>query len=471
VKNAGLFPCALLSAGIALASCSGGTSAPPVAQVASTATTVSTQQVAGSPIAHVIVLVMENRTPDNLFCQGNPAENNTPFPGMNLKCLTTTTTSLASPVDPEHTYPGLVKEWDNGNLDGFATDPVDIIGGAQGASLPGFTYTVAPANEVALYSTLAATYASSDTMFSSGLVPTFPGHQYLFAGQSAASDDPASTYWGCNAPAGSTVTSFGAGNTVGPLVNECADYQTIADLMNAKGVSWRYYTGAPNTVDGNTDAVEYVNHLYTSPQFNTNVVTPPDAIDGAIQNCQLPSVSFVTPPAFASDHSGTLSAGGPGFVGDIYLNLIQTLQQSQPACQYLNNTAIILTWDDSGGWYDHVPPPIDAQTGRPYGFRVPLIVISNYANHPSTVPIFVSHNNYFTFGSILKYIEDNWNLGTLGTQDSEATDLNTGNVMTSLFNYAQKPIAPIAVDTVRGYVTTAQSTERTPAGTPVDDDK
>jgi phospholipase C len=391
---------------------------------------------------------------------------------MNLVCPTTTTTSLASPVDPEHTYPGLVKEWDNGKNDGFLADPVDITGGPTGSTaFPGFTFTVAPANEVALYSTLAATYASSDTMFSSGLVPSYPGHSYLFSGTSTISDDPLSTYWGCNATGSTAVApSFGAGNAIGPNINECMDQQTIGDLLTKANVSWKFYTGAPNTVDGNTDSVAYFNHLYTSANFNNLISTPPDSIDAQIQNCQLPSVAFVTPPAFASDHSGTLSAGGPGFVGDIYLNLIQTAQQTQPPCQYLNNTAMIVVWDDSGGWYDHVPPPTDPQTGRPYGFRVPLIVISPYANHPAAAPVFVSHYNFFTFGSILRYIEDNWNLGTLGVQDTEATDLNTGNPATSLFNYTQKPITPIAVSTIRGMVQQAQSTEHTPPGTPVDNE-
>ncbi len=182
----------------------------------------------------------------------------------------------------------------------------------------------------------------------------------------------------------------------------------------------------------------------------------------------------MTPPAFASDHSGTLSAGGPGFVGDIYENLLQTSLQSNPACQYLNNTAIILTWDDSGGWYDHVAPPTDPQTGRPFGFRVPLIVISPYANHPSTTPIFVSQKNYFSFGSILRYIEDNFGLPSLGLQDYESTDLNTGSPTTSLFNYSETPVKPISgilLTSFKRAVSTSLATNRTPPGTPVDDDK
>ena len=466
---------------VVLAGC-GGSSTPP-APPASSLTTTSSQQVAGSPIAHVIVVVMENRTPDNLFCTGfpaivSPASAGQPFPGMNLRCPGATSaaawTSLASPADPNHSYPELVAEWDNGKLDGFAADPVSILGSSSPAKpIPGFANTYVPPNETSLYSVLAATYASAAYMFSSALVPTFPGHQYLFAGQSGAADDPTSSVWGCDAPATSLVTTFGSGNAPGPSVFPCFDYQTIADLMTQKNVTWAYYTGEPLSPDGNTDAVSAVKHLRYGAAFG-NVISPPDQIDAALQNCTLPSVSFVTPPAFASDHSGTLSAGGPGFVGDIYVNLLQTSLRGQSACQYLNNTAIVLTWDDSGGWYDHVAPPTDPMTGRPYGFRVPLIVISPYANHPASAPIFVSQQNYFSFGSILKYIEDNFALGSLGLQDAEATDLNTGNPTTSLFNYSQTPIKPVSgilLQTVQRSIATAKATNRTPPGMPVDNDQ
>ena len=481
MKRNGAFVLAAALAASGLSAC-GGTAAP-AAPPASTVTTVSTQQVSGSPIAHVIVVVMENRTPDNLFCTagtllspGGTAVG--PFPGMQLSCPLATNaaawTSLASPADPNHSYPELVAEWDGGKLDGFAADPVTVFGSTSPAKpIPGFTNTYVPPNETPVYALLAATYSSAAYMFSSALVPTFPGHQYLFAGQSGASDDPTSSVWGCDAPAGSLVSTFGTGNAAGPSVFPCFDYQSIADLMIAKNVTWAYYTGEPLTTDGNTDAVSAIKHLRNGAAF-ANVISPPDAVDSALQNCRLPSVSFVTPPAFASDHSGTLSAGGPGFVGDIYINLLQTKLQAQTQCQYLNNTAMILTWDDSGGWYDHVAPPTDPMTGRPFGFRVPLVVISPYANHPASAPVFVSQNNYFTFGSILRYIEDNFGLGSLGLQDAESIDLNTGNPATSLFNYAQTPIKPISgllLQTVQRSIQGAKATNRTPVGTPVDSDR
>jgi phospholipase C len=88
-------------------------------------------------------------------------------------------------------------------------------------------------------------------------------------------------------------------------------------------------------------------------------------------------------------------------------------------------------WDDWGGFYDNAPPPFIDQLGG-LGFRVPMLVISPYAIAGSTSGGYISHTQY-EFGSILAYIEHNWNLGSLGTTDARATSI--GNV----FNYSQSP--------------------------------
>src|SRR5262249_32851690 len=101
---------------------------------------------------------------------------------------------------------------------------------------------------------------------------------------------------------------------------------------------------------------------------------------------------------------------------------------------YWANTAIIITWDDWGGWYDHVPPPKIIDDGKSwgsgyvYGFRVPLIVVSPYAKAG-----YVSHKTH-DFGSILKFIEENFSLGSLGYADDRADDLS------DCFDLNQAPI-------------------------------
>jgi len=431
------------------------------------------------PITHVIVVSMENRTPDNLFCTAYPAFANPslagqPFPGMDLQCPPVNPanwTSLASPFDPGHSYPELVAEWDNGALDGFYNDPVFTISGQQ-ISIPGFTETVVPPNETPIYSLLAATYVIGDRMFSSGLVPSFPGHQYMFAAQSTASDDPDTSIWGCDAPPSSLVSTFGPNNTPGPPIFPCLDYNSLADLMDAKHLGWKYYTDRPLTTGGNIDALGAIHHLRYGPDFKEHAVFPEVAVESAISNCRLPAVSFVNAPPFASDHSGTLSAGGPAFVGDLYLVLAETELQSRNKCKYYNDTAMIVTWDDSGGWSDHVPPAIDPQTGRPYGLRVPIMALSPYANHPPSDPIYVAHDTY-TFGSIVRYVEDTFKLGSLGLQDSEATDLASGDAG-ALINYNQQPIPPLtglARKRFESEIREAKARIHTPPGTPVDTDR
>jgi phospholipase C len=400
------------------------------------------------PIAHIVVVSMENRTPDNLFCTAFPALENPsgygqPFPGMDLQCPPADPsywTSLASPFDPGHSYLELVAEWDNGLLDGFANDPVYTISGQQ-ISIPGFAQTVVPPNETPIYSLLAATYVIGDRMFSSGLVPSFPAHQYMFAAQSIASDSPDETPWGCDAPSDALVSTFGPNNTLGPPVYPCFDYASLADLLDAKGVSWKYYTDRPKTVGGNIDAIGAIQQLRFGSDFAKHVRFPEVSVESAMSNCRLPAVSFVNAPNFASDLSGTLSAGGPSFVGGLYLVLAETAPNKRRACRYYDDTALIVTWDDSGGWSDHVAPATDPQTGRPFGLRVPIMVLSPYANHPSGAPVYVAHDT-FTFGSIIRYIENTFGLGTLGLQDAEATDLNSGDAG-ALINYDQPPIPPL----------------------------
>jgi len=266
-------------------------------------------------------------------------------------------------------------------------------------------------------------------MFSGRQVPSFPGHLGLIAGQGPA-DNPIGKgesgltgIWGCDAPKGVRVGTFGKTYTDPlELVYPCFDYRTIGDLMDAKHVTWKYYTGTIGTYDGSVSAYDAIKHIRFSPDWQSNVITPMTEIFTDLQNGTLPQVSFITPPFAASDHGGTLTNGGPGWVTSIYEYLTENKK-------LYKNTAILVTWDDSGGWYDHVKPPSDAF--GPLGFRVPLLVMSPFAKQS-----YVSHKQH-DFGSILRFIEKNWRLGTLGQSDLTSDDLS------DMFDYKQKPIPPV----------------------------
>ncbi len=150
------------------------------------------------------------------------------------------------------------------------------------------------------------------------------------------------------------------------------------------------------------------------PIWTNNVSIPATSVLTDIASGQLPLVSWVIPPGLSSDHALSNDGSGPSWVASV----VNAIGDSA----YWSNTAIIITWDDWGGWYDHVAPRVINDgvswgSGNVYGFRVPLIVVSPYAK--------AAHISHVThdFGSILKYIETTFDLPSLNYADARADDL------------------------------------------------
>ncbi len=397
-----------------------------------------------TPIAHVIVLVQENRTFDNLFASSIVA-NGGPYPGANTSQVATVdgkrirlkAVPFEYPADPRHNHLSLVGEWDRGKMDGFAADFVTVVVGFPKPP-PGFPYAYLPDSETTLYHMLAARYALADENFATRLIPTFPSHYALATAQPRVAGNPNDSIWGCDAKPGTTVPLFGLGETmIRPGVFPCFDQPTIGDLLEAAHVSWRYYTGAyDDATDPAVNIYDAFRKIRYGPDWERNVITPSATILSDIQNCRLPQVSFVMPNWLDSDHAGNLSAGGPGWVGSIYLAIVQS---QHTACNYYKDSALILTWDDSGGWYDHVPPP-PGPDGTSWGLRIPIVAISAWARsnydprRPRALP-YVSHTRREST-SIVKFIETNFNLGTLGQRDATDDDLH------DMFDFARTAPVP-----------------------------
>jgi phospholipase C len=150
--------------------------------------------------------------------------------------------------------------------------------------------------------------------------------------------------------------------------------------------------------------------------WTNNVILNQTQILTDIASNQLQDVSWVIPSGQASDHAGTTDGSGPSWVASV-VNAIGN-------GPYWANTVIFITWDDWGGWYDHVPPPqvlVDCAQwgcGYMYGFRVPLIVVSPYAKAQH-----ISHTPH-DFGSILKFVETTFGMPSLGYADAAADDLS-----------------------------------------------
>jgi phospholipase C len=407
------------------------------------------QQVYGSPIRHVIVVVQENRSFDDLFASSILARGG-PYPGANTSQTTTTDgetvrlrpVAFEDPGDPSHSHPALLREWNDGKMDGFATDYVRTSLGVPTPG-PGFPYAYVPSAETTIYHVLAARYALADENFAPRLVPTFPSHYTLATAQSRIAGNPNSEIWGCDAKPGTVVPIFGQGEAmIRPGVFPCFEQTTIGDLLDAAHVTWKYYTGSYfDLTNPAVDIYEAFRKIRYGPDWHRNVMTPSGQILSDIQNCRLPQVSFVMPNYLDSDHAGSLSAAGPGWVGSIYLALVQSAKR-QTECDYYRDSAMIVTWDDSGGWYDHVPPPA-GPNGTTWGFRIPILVISAWArsnfnaSRPNAMP-YVSHARREST-AITKFIEKNWNLGNMGQRDVTDDDLS------DMFDYTRAaPVPPFS---------------------------
>lgn len=404
------------------------------------------QPVAGSPIRHVIVVVQENRTFDDLFASSILAGGG-PYPGADTSQTATVDGAtvalkpvpLEHPSDPSHNHLALLAEWDHGKMDGFADDKVRTVLHLAKPG-PDFPYAYVPDSETAIYHELAARYALADENFAPRLVPTLPSHYALVTAQSRIAGNPNDAIWGCDAKPGTTVPIFGEGEaTITPGIFPCFDQPTIADLLDAAHVSWKYYTGPYNDLtDPAVNVYEAFRKIRYGPDWHRNVITPSGTILSDIAHCRLPQVSFAMPNALDSDHAGTLSAAGPGWVGSIYLALAQTRHAPAP-CNYYKDSAMIVTWDDSGGWYDHVPPP-PGPKDTTWGFRIPIIVMSAWARshydpaNPHATP-YVSHTRREST-AITKFIEMNWALGNLGQRDVTDDDLS------DMFDYTRAAPVP-----------------------------
>jgi hypothetical protein len=237
------------------------------------------------------------------------------------------------------------------------------------------------------------------------------------AAENPQNSSPAEHKGGCDSPAGTTVALIDQYGNENQTMFPCFDRPALTDLLEGASppLTWRYYqweTGA-----GLWSAFDAIKHIRYSPQYASDVILPPSQVLTDITDGQLANVVWVTPTADESDHSGHNNGTGPAWVASI----VNTIGQSQ----YWDSTAIFVVWDDWGGWYDHVAPTI--YNSYELGFRVPLIVISPYAKNG-----YVSHVQH-EFGSILKFTEETFGLGSLGTTDMRADDLS------DCFNFNQKP--------------------------------
>ena len=360
----------------------------------------------GTYIKHIVVIVQENRSFDNLF-NGFPGADTQDW-GLdhNGNVVPLTAVPLYQQYDLSHAPNAFFTEYDNGKMDGFDQEP----SGAHSFN-PDYAYQYTQSSDVVPYWQMASQNTLADRMFQTNHGPSFPAHLYLIAGQSGYDDNP-TTPWGCDN------TTF----TIAPI---CYDYTTIGDELDAANTSWKYYSNGGNNVQALSIWQPYqaIRHIRYGVDWSNGDIAKSNTFFTDVTNGTLPAMSWISPTGANSDHPGSGSFGtkntdtGPAWVA----SLVDAIGQSP----YWQNTAIFVVWDDWGGWYDHVPP---AQVdGNGYGFRVPLIVISPYARHG-----YVSHVPH-EFGSILRFTEEVFGVPSLGTVDVRSDDLS------DCFDFSQTP--------------------------------
>ncbi len=407
-------------------------------------------------IQHVVIIFQENRTPDNLFQdpvligRGADIQNygvnslgaKIPLSPIDLG----TVGSNPQNYDLSHTHGAFVAMCDlNSSTNVCAMDGADKIiytcqKGATGCPPPNPQFMYVNPADVQPYFQMAEQYTFADRMFQTNQGPSFPAHQFIISGTSAptaTSDLFASGNMvgpgaaGCAAPPTQLVELIDPTGSESSTMYPCFEHPTLTDLLDAASITWRYYAPSAGSIWTAPNAIQHMcgpnatppnatecvgsDWTGTSPKVVLNQTQSNAQILSDIANNQLAQVSWVIPDGSDSDHASSNNGCGPSWVTSV----VNAIGNSS----YWSNTAIVVTWDDWGGWYDHVAPTVVNNgtswgSGYVYGFRVPVIVISPYAK-----PGYISHVTH-DFGSILKFIESTFHLPSLGYADAPADNLS-----------------------------------------------
>jgi phospholipase C len=469
---------------------------------------------AATPIEHLVVIYQENHSFDNYFgtypVAANPsgepafhADPDTPTVNGLSEALLTHNPNLANPqrldrsqeitCDNNHNYTPLQAAYDGGLLDRF----VQEVGPSSGGCDPTLTMDYYDGNTVTALWNYAQRFAMSDDNFASTFGPSVPQALNLVSGQThgAVPSAPTSavangTLIGNLPPAHDDCDASGA---VNPTTLEMTG-QNIGDLLDAKGVTWGWFTGgfAPTSVvngkavcgsthdniagvpqndyfNGEDDPFQYYpstdNAHHVPPSSVTSIGSSDQAHHqydlsdfwAAAEAGHLPAVSFLRAPSYEQGH--------PGYSDplDEQNFLVTTINRLETLPTWMS-TAVVITWDESDGWYDHVMPPIVNPSDDPahdvldgsglcgtpssgayldrcgYGPRIPLLVISPWARVN-----FVDHAAVAQ-SAIIRFVEDNWSLGRIGDQSFDALS----GTLDPMFDFRHPHPQRLALDPATG---------------------
>ncbi len=337
-----------------------------------------------SQIAKIVVVLQENHTFDNYFGT-YPGAEGTAGKGLLLPTVAGGRPSVGpspspsvTPVDLNHNWAAAHADFDGGKMDGF------VYSEGSPGTLVYFDRTDLPR-----YWAAADNYVLCDRYFTSAMTESAPNHLYLVAGTCGGLQDD-------HVPAR-------------------LDFPPVFEQLDAQKVSWKVY--------GFTTWYERFAYVQDTPAAAARFVPasafPRDAAAGT-----LPDVSWIIGAPGGNEHPPASVTAGQNSVADDIVNAVG----KTPAW---DSVAIFVTWDDYGGFYDHVPPPQVDALGL--GFRVPCLVVSPYARKG-----FVDHTvNDHT--SVLRFIERRFGLSPLSSRDAAANDLTEAFA----FDAPARPFVPL----------------------------
>lgn len=362
----------------------------------------------GQRIEHVIVIVKENHTFDNYFGQ---------FPGADGAKQVTIKGVLQDPPhavdrsinDIDHSFAAAHQAWDEGKMDQF-----DQLTGAMVIDYP-LAFAQYHEEDLPGYWTYAREFSLYDRYFSSVMSQSTPNHLFVLA---ASSGGAISNERGVTdvAACGSPFASIQVMDTDGTLdrARACFDIPTVPNLLAQNKITWKSY---------DYYALGLLKRVMDDPDLVKNH-TPGKNFITDVQAGALPAVSWL----FASkddEHPPKSVCKGENWT----IEQINAVMKSN----YWKSSLILLTWDDFGGFYDHVPPPQVDKLGL--GFRVPMLVISPYTKRG-----YIGHRQT-EHASIPKTIEEVFGLPPLNDRDANANDL------LDALDLTQPPRAPLVLKT------------------------
>ncbi len=371
------------------------------------------ESTAQNPIRHIVFIVKENRSFDHYFGK---------FPGADGEGYGDTHTGQVIPLSraPDRIYYhlGYTNEktllgMNGGKMNQFDLTAPDLI-----------AYTQYDEADIPNYWAYARNFVLADHAFESAHGPSFANRLFTIAAQAGAAienpDGPAAYLtWGCDTDQYTQVYSL---DLRGYLRQQrpCYDFPTLADRLTGRGLSWRYYGPLESETGYKWNSFNAIDHIRNSEAWAANVVPEEqfeaDALAGA-----LPTMSWLTPTYPNTEHPPESVCVGENW----------TVRQINAVMSgpLWDQTAIFITWDDFGGFYDHVPPPEVDRYGL--GPRVPMLIISPYARAGTVV------STVYEFSSVLAFAETVFGLRPLTRRDRNASN------MFDSFDFQQTPLSPL----------------------------